>query len=84
MYHRAADYGSTRAMMTIALMYRYGIGVKQDSAKFEKYIRMAAKRDNSIALAVVDELESKNIARIKKIANPNHTRNRDAPPPGAS
>ena len=70
LYRLAADYGSTRAMMTVALMYRYGVGGRIDMDIFERYIRMAAKRDNAIALAVMDELDDKNAKRLKKIANP--------------
>jgi ABC-type polysaccharide/polyol phosphate transport system ATPase subunit len=70
LYRSAADYGSTRAMMVVALMYRYGVDGKTDMELFERYIRMAAKRDNAIALAVVDELDDKNVKRLKKVANP--------------
>ncbi len=70
LYRLAADYGSTRAMMVVALMYRYGIDGTTDMELFERYIRMAAKRDNAIALAVIDELENKNVKRLKKVANP--------------
>ena len=76
LYRSAADFGSTRAMMTVALMNRYGIGGSPDVKLFERYIRMAAKRDNSIALAVIDELESKNVKRLKKVVNPRRIDNR--------
>lgn len=84
LYSTAADYGSTRAMMTIALMYKYGVGVERDMEMFERYIRMAAKRDNAVALAIVDELDSKTRSRIRKIANPRNTNRKSSVKRGAT
>ncbi|MCQ2085598.1 MAG: ATP-binding cassette domain-containing protein [archaeon] len=70
LFHVAADSGSSRAMMTLALMYRYGVGTERNQMMFERYIRMAAKRDNTVALNVVDEWKKTNQARLKKVADP--------------
>ncbi|MCQ2085658.1 MAG: sel1 repeat family protein, partial [archaeon] len=76
LFHVAADSGSSRAMMTIALMYRYGVGTKRNEAMFEKYIRMAAKRDNTVAINIMEEWKKSNQTRIKRIANPRNTARR--------
>ncbi|MCQ2079911.1 MAG: ATP-binding cassette domain-containing protein [archaeon] len=70
LFHVAADSGSSRAMMTLALMYRYGVGTERDMEMFERYIRMAAKRDNTVAMNIMDEWKKSNQARLKKVADP--------------
>ncbi|MCQ2070617.1 MAG: ATP-binding cassette domain-containing protein [archaeon] len=70
LFHVAADSGSSRAMMTVALMYRYGVGTERDMEMFERYIRMAAKRDNTVAMNVIEEWKKSNQARLKKVADP--------------
>lgn len=52
-YKKAIEYGYMQATNDLALMYRDGIGVKQDSEKYMDYIMMYLCPENAVEIAGV-------------------------------
>lgn len=53
LYKKAIDYGYLQATNNLALMYRDGVGVKQDPEKYMEYLMMYLCPENAVEIAGV-------------------------------